>query len=135
MTTQLRLDAGDFENLIEKMNQFGDGAVDVVTEVFHESGEDIAQKIDVLLPVSGRSFKGHSGGAKGRKWYKVLADERLSVTVTTVSSRNYLYFPDDGTTTRRHAGNQQFMKRGGEAAVPEIINKSLTALAEHFERV
>lgn len=134
MAAFVSLDATTFEQVVSKIESYGEGAADIVTKAIHESGEDIYRKIDPLLPTSGRTFKGHSSGARGTQWARYLTNEPLAITVTTKSSRNYLYFPDDGSNTKRHRGNQQFMRRGGEAAVPEIIDKSLKALVEHFEK-
>ena len=48
-------------------------------------------------------------------------DDMLAVTVAARGKYSYMYFPDDGSNTEKHRGNQQFMKRGAERATERII--------------
>lgn len=128
------LEDDDFDTLLEAMIEYGDTSVDVVNEIIHDSGDTIRNAIDPLIPVSGRTFKGHRSGAKGTKWQSYDKDEMLAITVGTISARRYLYFPDDGSNTIRHFGNQHFMLRGVEAAAPEILDRAVDALIKDFER-
>lgn len=128
------LDDGDFERLLESMQRFGEGASEVVNSVVHESGDDIYREIDPLIHPSGRTFRGHTSSARGSHWQRYDTSETLAITVATVSSRHYLYFPDDGSNTKRHYGDQQFMLRGAEAAAPVILEKGERALLAEFER-
>ena len=128
------IDQESFDKLSGFMMAYGDGAADIVTEVLHDSGETIRNAIDPLIPVSGRTFKGHSTGARGSQWQAYGKAEPLAITVRSKSGYHYLYFPDDGTNTIRHAGNQQFMRRGAEAAAPVILDRAVDALIKDFER-
>lgn len=128
------LDADQFDALAASMKEYGEGAADIVTDVIHSSGEDIYQEIDPLIHSSGRTWRGHSSSAKGSSWQRYDTSERLAITVSTVGSRSYLYFPDDGSNTKRHYGDQQFMRRGAEAAAPRILEKGTEALLANFER-
>jgi predicted small lipoprotein YifL len=56
----------------------------------------------------------------------------LSVTIAARGRYGYLYFPDDGTNTKRHAGNQQFMMRGAENATAQIVDLCIGKLTENF---
>lgn len=56
----------------------------------------------------------------------------LSVTIKTVSTYNYLYFPDDGSNTKKLAGNQQFMASGAESASDRIMELCIGHLTEEF---
>ena len=56
----------------------------------------------------------------------------LSVTIKTVNAYNYLYFPDDGSNTKKHAGNQQFMASGAENASDRIMELCIGHLTEEF---
>lgn len=134
MSGMFALEGDDFEQLMNSMQAYGDGAADIVTDVIHSSGDDIYDQIDPLINPSGRTFRGHSSGAQGSKWQRYDTSEPLAITVATTSSRHYLYFPDDGSNTKRHFGNQQFMLRGAEAAAPMILEKGVEALIENFER-
>lgn len=128
------LDDGDFERLLESMQRFGEGAAEVVNTVIHESGDEIYREIDPLIHPSGRTFRGHTSSARGAHWQRYDTSESMAITVGTVASRHYLYFPDDGSNTKRHYGNQQFMLRGAEAAAPVILEKGEQALLAEFER-
>ena len=57
----------------------------------------------------------------------------LSVTIRTKNAYHYLYFPDDGSTTRRHHGGQEFMKRGAEKKQSKIIDRIMQGLTSKFE--
>ena len=58
--------------------------------------------------------------------------EELAVTIKTKPKYDYLYFPDDGSNTRRHVGNQQFMRRGAEKSRDRIIDICVGRLAQEF---
>lgn len=128
------LEDDDFESLLSAMAEYGEGAVDIVSAVVHDAGDDIYREIDPLIHPSGRTFSGHTSGAQGTQWQRIETGEPLAVTVRTVTSRNYLYFPDDGSSTKRHYGDQQFMWRGADAAAPSILERGIDALAGEFER-
>ncbi len=134
MSGVFSLEGEEFEQLAAAMAEYGEGAADIVSDVVHESGDLIYEQIDPLINPSGRTFKGHSSGARGSHWQRYDTGEPLAITVAANSSRRYLYFPDDGSNTKRHAGNQQFMLRGAEAAAPAILEKGIDALLEGFER-
>lgn len=134
MSAVFSVEDTEYDILLTAMIDFGEGSVDVVSEVVHGSADLIRDNIDLLLPVSGRTFKGHRSGARGSQWQRYDTSERLAVTVATTAARRYLYFPDDGSNTMRHAGNQQFMLLGAEAAAPMIVDRGIEALMESFER-
>ena len=128
------LEDGDFERLLESMQRFGEGASEVINTVIHDSGDEIYREIDPLIHPSGRTFRGHTSSAQGSHWQRYDTSESMAITVSTTASRRYLYFPDDGSNTKRHYGNQQFMLRGAEAAAPVILEKGEQALLAEFER-
>jgi hypothetical protein len=130
----ITLEEKDFDRLAQAIASYGEHAEERISDVIHSSGDTIRDRIDPLIHASGRTFKGHRSGARGTAWARYITGVPLEITVHTVPSRGYLYFPDDGTNTVRHAGDQQFMLRGAEAAAPEIITRALDALVEQFER-
>lgn len=134
MSGTFDLEADQFDGLVTSMRKFGEGAADIVSDVIHSSGDDIKREIDPLIHSSGRTFKGHTTSAKGANWQRYDTGESLAITVATTASRRYLYFPDDGSNTERHYGDQQFMRRGAEAAAPAILDKSEDALISAFGR-
>lgn len=130
-----RLDAGAARELEERVRAFGDGAEDVVNGVIHEeAGPLIYGRINPLIHPSGRRFKGHTASAKAAKWPVYRTNENLAVTVSTTAKFRYLYFPDDGGNTKRHAGDQHFMFRGAQAAAPSVMKRCVAALTREWEQ-
>lgn len=131
---KFELEAKELDKLIQTMEEFGEGSGRIIDEVLHgEGAKAIKEKIAPLIPRSGRSWSGKRGAAASAMPGAFKQDNgKLSVTVAARGAYGYLYFPDDGSNTRRHAGNQQFMKRGAEAAMPDVIEKCLGKLTEDF---
>lgn len=128
------LDATEFGRLEQALKSFEGNAEAIINEVLHTEGSQLIQEeIKRLMPVSGRQWKGNRPPAKTAK---SLTDEKgnLSVTVKTTKNYNYLYFPDDGTNTRNHAGNKQFFLHGGENKQSEIIDLCIERLVKGFEQ-
>ena len=120
--TEFHIDIEKVENMVKVFGTAGQRAEAIVNDVLHnEAGPIIETNIMQLLPQSGRIWKGKKPAAKNAAPFQEV-NGNLSVTVTTKSNYHYLYFPDDGSNTKRHVGNQQFMFRGAEQAAPDIIN-------------
>jgi hypothetical protein len=81
------------------------------------------------MPVSDKTKGIHAVDAKSLRH----TDGNLSTTVRSAQKYQYLYFPDDGTNTRRHVGNQQFFLRGAEDAAGEIVDVCIEKLTKSFE--
>lgn len=128
-----RLNKEDFERLLNVMKEFQGDAQDAINEVLHnEGGQLIHDEIKRLMPMSGKRWKGKKPPAKTSNSLQIVGGN-LSVTVTTKKAYQYLYFPDDGSNTRRHAGNQQFFLNGGENQKEEILNRCINRLVGSFE--
>lgn len=126
---QIGLD--EFDKLHTAMVNYGGDAEDAINSVLHGSiGDEIQAEIKRLMPVSGKTWRGKKGGAKGSNSLRNVFGN-LSVTVTTQKAYQYLYFPDDGSSTRKHAGNQQFFLRGGEAMRDEIVDRCIAKLVQN----
>lgn len=132
MSQTFSLDAADFERLQRSMEAFGEGSGQVITETLHESGPAIYERINPLIHPSGRTFKGHRSSATQSAWPTYGKAESLAITVAARGKWHYLYFPDDGSNTDRHAGMQDFMMRGAQDAAPEIIERCLGALMQEW---
>lgn len=129
----LKLESTDFEKLQTALKEFQGNSEKEINEVLHGEGSQLVQDaIQRLMPMSGRTWQGKKVPAKTAK---SLTDEKgnLYVVVKTTKNYQYLYFPDDGTNTRRHAGNQQFFKKGGESQRSEIIDRCVSRLVKSFE--
>lgn len=129
------LDGGAAKELEARVRAFGDGAEDVVNGILHsEAGPLIYERINPLIHPSGRRFKGHTASAKSSKWPVYRTGENLAVTVAASAKFRYLYFPDDGGNTKRHAGNQHFMFRGARDAAPAVMERCVAALTREWEQ-
>lgn len=115
---------------IESQLQMYKNAASVIDEVLkNEGATEIKKNITRLLPSSGRHWKG-----KGSSAIQVMPgkfeqrDSMLEVTIAAVGKYHYLYFPDDGTNTKKHAGEQHFMRRGAENTYNKIFYLCLRKL-------
>lgn len=133
MSTIVRLDATEFDRLQEAIKQFQGNAEQTINDVLHnEGGLLIQDSIRRLIPESGKNWKGKAAPAKSGKSLRAL-NTNLAVAVTTTNKYHYLYFPDDGSNTRRHVGNQHFFYEGAEAVSDDIIERCIEKLINKFE--
>lgn len=128
-----KLDVSGAEELQQSIKSFSGNAEATINDVLHNEASPLIQnEIRRLMPESNRKpWTTKKAAAKGAK---SLMDkkENLSITVKTTADYNYLYFPDDGSNTRKHAGNQQFFRRGGENVQAEIISRCLRRLTSNI---
>lgn len=127
-------DAGSIDDLYETMVSYGAGSGQIIDKVLRTEGaEEIKKQIARLLPSSGRHWKGKAPAASSAMPGRFDQDNgELSVTIAARGKYHYLYFPDDGSNTRKHAGNKQFMLHGAEAAAPKVVEMCVGKLAEAF---
>lgn len=124
----------EFARLEEAMKAYQGNVTETVNEVLHsQAGKLILDEIKRLIPESGRkAWRGKAAPAKDGKSLRIIKGN-LFVTVATTNPYHYLYFPDDGSNTRRHVGNQQFFPKGAENKTEEIINRCIGRLTDSFE--
>lgn len=128
-----RVDVTEFERLQNAIKNFPGDAESVINEVLHNEGSQLIQDaVRNLIPVSGREWKGKKPAAKSAKSLTDLKGN-LFVEVRTTKNYQYLYFPDDGTNTKNHAGNQQFFLKGAETQQEAIIDLCISKLIDSFE--
>jgi len=128
-----KLNSQDFERLEEAMKNFQGNTEETINDVLHnEGGQLIHDEIKRLMPMSGKRWKGKKAPAKTSNSLQIVGGP-LSVTVRAKKAYQYLYFPDDGSNTRRHAGNQQFFSNSGENQKEEILNRCINRLVGSFE--
>ena len=133
MSEWFTFEAAEFEQLAERMTAFGAGAGQIVDNVLHGAGaEEIKKEIRPLIHASGRTWSGKKASAASANPF-TQENGQLSVTVKSRGAYHYLYFPDDGSNTVRHVGNQQFMMRGAENASERIIDLCTEKLIEKLE--
>ncbi len=128
-----RFDATEFDRLQNAIKNFPGDAEEVINDVLHTEGSQLIQDaIRNLMPESGRTWKGKKPAAKSAKSLTDLKGN-LFVEVRATKNYQYLYFPDDGTNTRKHAGNQQFFLKGAEAQQETIVDLCIKKLTDSFE--
>lgn len=128
----ISMEAKDFDRLTDAIAKFGDGAEREINKYLHEKGGDkIGKSIHGYLPASGRTWKGKKAPAQSVDPFKKTGGN-LEVKVHTKSAYHYLYFPDDGSNTRRHFGDQRFMQKGAEGVQSEIGSEIINQLINNF---
>lgn len=127
------MDTKEIERLHKAIRNFPGEAEESINDVFHnEAPGMVSESIKWLMPMSGRKWEGKAPPARTAK---SLTKEttNLAFTVKTTGKYHYLYFPDDGSNTRNHVGNQQFFHRGGEMRQSEIVDRCITRITKNFE--
>lgn len=134
MSNTLHINILEFERLEQAIRNFPGNTEDIINAVLHnEGGVLIQEAIQPLIPQSGKTWKGKKAPARVGNSLR-STNENLAVWVRSTKSYQYLYFPDDGTNTRRHAGNQQFFLRGAESVKSEVIDRCVGRLIQTFEK-
>ncbi len=127
------LDYSEIDSLSSAMEQYGTGALREINDVLHgEGGEKIKQAIQLLIPASGRTWKGKKAPASVADALQQVNNEQLAVTIKSRTAYNYLYFPDDGSNTLHHAGGQHFFQSGAEDSADQIVEMCVSKLLENF---
>lgn len=128
------IDSSGLEELTAYMDRYEGAAGRVIDEVLHgEGAEIIKDRIAQLIPESGRSWSGKAPAAAVAMPGKFSQDnESLAVTIAARGRYGYLYFPDDGSNTRKHAGGQHFFQSGGESAAADVIERCISHLVDDF---
>ena len=127
------LDYSEIDSLSSAMEQYGTGALREINDVLHgEGGEKIKQAIQLLIPASGRTWKGKKAPASVADALQQVNNEQLAVTIKSRTAYNYLYFPDDGSNTLHHAGGQHFFQSGAEDSADRIVEMCVSKLLENF---
>lgn len=130
MKAFVSMDAREIEELQRVIAAYQGKAEKVINNVLHSYGyEQIEKNIRRILPVSGRTWKGKKAPAKTGNSFESI-ESNLAIEVKNRKNYYYLYFPDDGSNTRRHAGNQHFMLRGAEASKKDIINRCIAEIVK-----
>lgn len=125
----LTINYSELDELHNKMREYQGNTERVVNDVLHNYAGNRAQEdIYRLMPVSDKKKGKHAKNSKSLS----NVNENLAVTVTARGKWHYLYFPDDGSNTRRHVGNQQFFAHGGEAAQDDIVARCVERLTNDF---
>lgn len=123
MGEPLSINYSQLETLLKNMSEFSHITKRAVNDVLHaDSTADYPiNKIIPLIPSSGRKWKGKKTPASSTNPLRSDTSELLTLIIRSKKQYNYLYFPDDGSNTENHFGNQHFMSRGVDASMPKIL--------------
>lgn len=133
MSTTMNISAEALERLQKVLERFPGNSEQAINEVLHgEGGAMIQESIRRLIPVSGKTWKGKAAPAKTGNSL-MLVPGNLSVTTKSTKKYQYLYFPNDGTNTRRHVGNQQFFPKGVENVEGDVVDRCVENITKKFE--
>lgn len=128
----ISVDFSQFDRLVAAIKEYGEEADEIISDVLYDDGAIyIGEAAQRLIHASGRTWKGKAPSAKMVYPFK-HKHGNLSVTVSTEARYGYLYFPDDGSNSRRHAGGQHFMRRGAESVKHKIIDLCIAELKENL---
>lgn len=135
--TTFRLDAEQFDRLQQAISNYAGNAGRTIDDVLHnEGGKLISDAIMRLLPESGRKWRGKKAAAKRTQPF-LQENGSLSVTIKTKPAYHYLYFPDDGTNTKRHIGYKgrprEFMFKGADSRTEKIMDLCIQRLIDKWE--
>lgn len=132
--SRLDIHITETDRLVRALQNFPGNAEETINAVLHnEGGQLIKEAIQPLIPQSGKRWKGKRAPARVGNSLR-STNENLAVWVRSTKSYQYLYFPDDGSNTRRHAGNQQFFFRGADSVKSEVIDRCVGRLIQTFEK-
>jgi len=126
------IDSKSFEKVVDAIQKFGEGAEAEINKYLPgEGGEVIKKNIQSRLPTSGRTWSGKSPAAKSIDPFRKIG-ANLAVEVLATNAYKYLYFPDDGSSTKNHYGGQEFMQRGAEDSTEEITDNIINKILQKF---
>lgn len=132
------VDHSSLELLEQRIAQYGPGSGQVIDRELHGEGAQLIKRaIPMKINPSGRKWPGKTAsiaGSPGGGSRLSQDNASLQVTITARGRLGYLYFPDDGTNTRKHVGNQQFMLRGAEDKQKDIIDRCIVGLVDEFNQ-
>ena len=130
----LDINISEIEKLAQAIQNYPGNAEEIINAVLHnEGGQLIQEAIQPHIPQSGKTWRGKKAPARTGNSLR-STNENLAVWVRSTKSYQYLYFPDDGTNTYRHVGNQQFFLRGAEAVKDEVIDRCVGRLIQFFDK-
>lgn len=120
----------ELDNLEQAIKDYGGDSEKQINTYLHGKGYDSFEKaIKNAMPSSGRKWKGKPSPARRSNSVRDKEkNENLAVTISAKKPYGYLYFPNDGSSTVHHFGNQQFFERGVEQETDNAINDMLDLL-------
>lgn len=130
MSVQFSVDDSGIEKLQDAIKNFQKDAEAKITQYLHGAGYKRFEKaIHDAMPVSGKKWEGKKAPAKTAKSIQDKdKHENIAVTLKSTTQYGYLYFPNDGSNTDRHYGNQRFFEAGVDSEQEQAINEMIEIL-------
>lgn len=130
MSETYNLDYESVKQLEDAIKNYHEHADEKITQYLHGKGyEKFEKAIKNAMPESGRKWKKKKRAAKtAASLQDKNTSENLAVTIRAKTAYGYLYFPDDGSNTIHHRGNQRFLKKGVEIESHEVVNDMIEML-------
>ena len=130
----LGINMTELEKIERAIRTFPGNAEKAINDVLHNEGSVLIQEaIRPLIPESRKSWKGKKAPARIGNSLR-STNENLTVWIRTTKSYQYLYFPNDGSSTQRHVGNQQFFFKGAESVRGAIVERCIGRLIQSFDK-
>lgn len=133
---QYSIDYQELDKIENLFNEFPDTAKAAVNNFLHSdlAVDMVEDNIQPLLPSSGRHWKGKGAAAASTQPFRKGPNELLTLIVRSKTKYNYLYFPDDGSNTVHHMGNQHFMQHGAENSLGAIADLCAANVINEFNK-
>lgn len=136
MSEAFSINANELDKIESLFNDFPGTARVAINEVLHSdlAFEIATNNIQPLLPSSGRHWKGKGAAAASTQPFRKGPNELLTLIVRSKPKYHYLYFPDDGSYTEYHMGNQHFMQHGAEKSLGAIADLCAANVINEFNK-
>ena len=124
VSCDIKLNASQLETLSKYIDSMPGNAENLINEYLQEKASDLSiESITLILPESGRKFKGKHPHRKAAKHSNPFESDFVNLGFKIKSSNkfNYLYFPDQGKGTSRKNMPLEFMDEGIQNILDTII--------------
>ena len=125
-------DYSQIEDLISRLQDSSKNVEETINEILHGFGVEETKKTILSLPDFPQSNRKWKGKKKAAKNAQPFTEQKMNLAfiVRSKKSYNYLYFPDDGSNTEKHFGNQNFMGRGLEKSINPILDRIVASVVD-----
>lgn len=131
MSVKFELDFESFEDLRMKLESVNGDLETELNQILKEEGKKtIEPSITNLIPVSSKRKGAH---ARNSKWATQKLGN-LEVEIKPTKKFSYLVFPNLGIGSRNHT-QQEFMERGRDLSLPQLVEITEQKLFEKLEEV
>lgn len=131
--SEFRLEYNEIGKLSERIVKLEGNTEGIINDVLHnKSFAPLTEAIIQRIHPSDRKWKGKKKPSKSTQPFRQL-NGNLYIEIKSKKTYHYLYFPDDGSNTIHHAGNQRFMTGGVEKKADYVKNMITKQLIRQIE--